>query len=91
MPRFKTTVNRFQRSRCLALFFLGLIWVYQRLISPYLQPRCRYLPTCSSYAKEALETHTLVKGVQLALQRVCRCHPWGGAGFDPVPRNEELD
>ncbi|MBN9564991.1 MAG: membrane protein insertion efficiency factor YidD [Alphaproteobacteria bacterium] len=80
-----------QASYILALIFLGLIWCYQKLISPYLAPRCRFLPTCSSYAKEALETHGLVKGMQLALQRVCRCHPWGGSGFDPVPKKEELD
>ena len=93
MLHLKTIFSRFQCRilRLLAVSFLGVIWIYQRLISPYLAPRCRFIPTCSSYAKEAFETHALVKGMQLALQRICRCHPWGGSGFDPVPKNEELD
>ena len=47
---------------------------------------CRYQPTCSEYAKEALETHGAAKGTVLVLKRVSRCHPWGGFGFDPVPK-----
>ena len=64
---------------------LSLIFVYQRMISPFIPPRCRYLPTCSSYTKEALERHGLVKGGVLGIKRICRCHPWGGSGYDPVP------
>ncbi len=58
---------------------------YQIAISPLLGPRCRYIPTCSQYALEALQTHGAVGGVWLSTKRICRCHPWGGSGFDPVP------
>ena len=58
---------------------------YQWVISPILPVSCRYLPTCSQYAVEAVETHGVLKGGWLALKRLCRCHPWGGSGFDPVP------
>lgn len=63
-----------------------LIRCYQIAISPLLGPRCRYIPTCSQYAIEALQTHGVVKGVWLSTKRICRCHPWGGSGYDPVPR-----
>lgn len=52
-------------------------------------PHCRYDPTCSQYAVEALQTHGLTRGVWLALRRVGRCHPWGGMGYDPVPPRSE--
>lgn len=58
---------------------------YQIAISPLLGPRCRYIPTCSQYAAEAVHMHGAVRGVWFAAGRVCRCHPWGGSGFDPVP------
>ena len=60
--------------------------VYQYAISPVLGPRCRYQPTCSEYAAEALEVHGAVAGGWLALRRFLRCHPWGGHGYDPVPQ-----
>jgi uncharacterized protein len=63
-----------------------LIRFYQIAISPLLGPRCRYIPTCSSYALEAVHIHGAVRGVWLSTKRICRCHPWGGSGFDPVPR-----
>lgn len=59
---------------------------YQIAISPMLGPRCRYIPTCSQYAIEALRLHGTVKGVYLSTRRLCRCHPWGGYGYDPVPK-----
>lgn len=59
---------------------------YQIAISPMLGPRCRYIPTCSQYAIEALRTHGTLKGVYLSAGRLCRCHPWGGYGYDPVPQ-----
>jgi putative membrane protein insertion efficiency factor len=59
--------------------------VYRHLISPWLPPACRYTPTCSRYAIEALQKHGPFKGSWLALKRVLRCHPWGGSGYDPVP------
>lgn len=62
-----------------------LIRGYQLVISPLLGPRCRYLPTCSEYAAEAVLVHGVVRGGWLGLRRIARCHPWGGSGFDPVP------
>jgi putative membrane protein insertion efficiency factor len=62
-----------------------LIRGYQRAISPLLGPRCRFYPSCSQYAFEALETHGLFKGLWLALRRIARCHPLNPGGFDPVP------
>ena len=74
-------------------FSRALQWpirAYRIAISPLLGQRCRFLPTCSAYALEALETHGPVKGLWLALKRIARCHPikWlgGSEGFDPVPR-----
>ncbi len=58
---------------------------YQLAISPMLPPSCRYVPTCSQYAVEALRKHGPVKGLWLAVKRILRCHPWGGSGYDPVP------
>ena len=65
--------------------FVLPIRVYQLAISPALPPACRFVPTCSSYAIEAVLVHGLVKGSWLALRRLARCHPWGGRGYDPVP------
>ena len=56
-----------------------------RLVSANLGPRCRYEPSCSQYALEALERHGALRGTWLAMRRIGRCHPWGGAGYDPVP------
>lgn len=58
---------------------------YQRLISPLLPPRCRFVPSCSSYAIEALERHGAAQGSWLAVKRICRCHPLNPGGYDPVP------
>jgi putative membrane protein insertion efficiency factor len=58
-----------------------------RLVSVHLTPRCRFHPSCSAYALEALERHGAVRGGWLATRRVARCHPWGGSGLDPVPPN----
>tara|TARA_B100000925_G_C21735381_1_gene356914 strand:- start:173 stop:394 length:222 start_codon:yes stop_codon:yes gene_type:complete len=58
---------------------------YQILISPLLGPRCRYHPTCSNYAVQAIEKHGAFKGSWLAFKRIISCHPWGGSGHDPVP------
>jgi hypothetical protein len=62
-----------------------LIRVYQWVISPIIGPKCRYQPTCSHYAVEALKKHGPFKGCWLALRRIASCHPWGGSGWDPVP------
>ncbi len=58
---------------------------YQRFISPLTPPSCRFTPTCSQYAIEALRKHGPLKGLWLAARRLLRCHPWGGSGYDPVP------
>lgn len=64
---------------------LGLIRLYQRFLSPLLGANCRYAPTCSAYAVEAIRTHGSLKGSALALWRILRCNPFGGHGYDPVP------
>jgi len=69
-------------------FFIWLISNYQRLISPLVGPCCRFHPTCSEYAKEALESHGLVMGIWLTIKRLSKCHPLGGSGFDPVPKSD---
>ena len=61
------------------------IKIYQLAIYPLLPSSCRYTPTCSSYAIEALKKHGPVKGLLLTIRRISRCHPWGGHGYDPVP------
>ncbi len=71
-------------SRILAFPFLLLVKFYQYAISPLLGPKCRFTPTCSQYAKEALEKHGFFKGGWLSIKRIIRCNPWGGHGFDPV-------
>ncbi|OBQ55483.1 membrane protein insertion efficiency factor YidD [Tamlana sp. s12] len=65
--------------------FLLLIKVYQTFISPLTPATCRFHPTCSQYAKEALTKHGFFKGSWLAIKRILSCHPWGGSGYDPVP------
>jgi putative membrane protein insertion efficiency factor len=62
-----------------------LITLYQKLISPWLPPSCRYTPTCSQYAREALLKHGLFRGLLLAVKRLSRCHPFHAGGYDPVP------
>jgi hypothetical protein len=63
----------------------GAIRAYQLTVSPLLPPSCRYLPSCSEYAIEALARYGPLRGGGLSLRRVARCHPWGGSGYDPVP------
>lgn len=65
--------------------FIFLIKIYQWVISPILGPKCRYTPTCSHYAVEALKKYGPIKGIWLAVKRIAKCHPWGGSGYDPVP------
>lgn len=69
----------------LATVMGALIRAYQLCVSPFMAPRCRFLPTCSDYAHEALHVHGIATGGWLALRRLCRCHPWGGSGYDPIP------
>lgn len=69
---------------CKTLLLLP-IRVYKYCISPLLPPACRYVPTCSVYAMEAIERHGVFRGGYLAARRLLRCHPWGDSGYDPVP------
>ena len=65
---------------------LNLIRGYQLIVSPWLPASCRFIPTCSEYTLEALQLHGTCYGLFLGLHRILRCHPWGGSGYDPVPR-----
>lgn len=63
----------------------SLFKLYHWLISPWLGARCRFTPSCSDYAQQALTQHGAIKGLWLTSKRLARCHPWGGHGHDPVP------
>lgn len=63
-----------------------LIKIYQTMISPLLGKNCRYQPTCSQYMLEALRIHGLFRGLYLGAKRILSCNPWGGSGYDPVPK-----
>lgn len=69
----------------------GFVRAYQWVISPLFAGSCRYYPTCSSYAIEAISTHGAARGLWLATRRLMRCHPWGSAGVDPVPAIQGAD
>jgi hypothetical protein len=71
--------------RALRLLLALVITLYQRLVSPFLGPRCRFYPSCSQYAKEAVLKHGVLRGSALALGRLARCHPWNPGGVDAVP------
>jgi putative membrane protein insertion efficiency factor len=64
------------------IFFIAM---YQKLLSPWLPPTCRFTPTCSQYAKEALKKYGVFHGIFLALKRLLKCHPFHAGGYDPVP------
>ncbi len=72
-------------KRLCALPLILVVRFYQLCISPFTPPACRFTPTCSQYALEALRKHGPLKGGWLTLRRLARCHPWGGSGYDPVP------
>ena len=67
------------------LLLLALIRIYKYVISPFLGRRCRFFPSCSEYAAEAVGKYGALKGAYLGLKRISRCHPWNPGGFDPVP------
>lgn len=75
-------------SKVARRLLLGAIRLYQLVLSPWLGRQCRYEPTCSAYAAEAIERFGVRRGVWLAVKRIGRCHPWGGAGYDPVPSSD---
>ena len=72
-------------NRVLSWPLLALLWVYRHLISPVIPAACRYHPSCSQYAVEAVQEHGPFRGPWLALRRLLRCHPWAAGGPDPVP------
>ena len=70
---------------------IALIRIYQWLISPWLGHHCRFYPSCSEYARQAIERHGAVRGVWLVIRRLLRCHPWHPGGVDPVPEPPPKD
>lgn len=71
--------------RFLTALFLLPVYFYKYCISPMMPPACRYVPTCSEFAIQAIKKYGPLKGSYLAIKRILRCHPWGGSGYDPVP------
>ncbi len=71
--------------KLLRKIFIIPVLIYQYSISPLLPSTCRFQPTCSHYAKEAILKHGILKGTWLGIKRIAKCHPWGGQGYDPVP------
>ena len=69
--------------------FIFIIKIYQFIISPLIGQNCRYLPTCSEYAIESLKLHGLLRGSFFAIRRILKCHPFGGHGFDPIPKRKK--
>ncbi|HAR72485.1 MAG TPA: membrane protein insertion efficiency factor YidD [Flavobacteriaceae bacterium] len=75
-------------NKILVTPFILLVRFYQLAISPWMGSNCRFQPTCSSFMIEALKEHGLLKGLWLGTKRIGRCHPWGGHGYDPVPKKK---
>lgn len=69
----------------MSFIFIKLIKTYQYLISPFLQPSCRFTPSCSQYAIEVIQRHGVIRGGWLSFKRVLRCNPWHPGGYDPAP------
>lgn len=84
-PRQTSKPNGVTKPSLLAFLLLGLVHFYRNAISPLLAPRCRFYPTCSYYALEAIRLHGALKGGWLALKRIIRCNPLSAGGDDPVP------
>jgi uncharacterized protein len=78
-------MGRHDVAGVVSLALSAAVRAYQLLVSPLLPPCCRFLPSCSEYAAEAIERYGALRGAGLALHRLARCHPWGGSGYDPVP------
>ena len=76
-------------SRLFVHLLRGPILLYRWVLSPLKPPTCRFHPTCSVYALEAIDRFGPLTGGRMALRRLCRCHPWGGMGYDPVPTQRE--
>ena len=71
--------------RALGYLLIVPIWIYQKMISPFFPSTCRFNPTCSVYAIDAIKKKGPFLGFWLAIKRIAKCHPWGGSGYDPVP------
>jgi putative membrane protein insertion efficiency factor len=89
--RGSNLMKRQDRAGVVSLALKVAVRAYQLVVSPLLPPACRFLPSCSEYAVEAIERHGAFRGSALTLRRVARCHPWGGSGYDPVPQPGALD
>ena len=76
-------------SKILIFPLILLIRGYQIIISPMLNSNCRFMPTCSQYAIESLQSYGLIKGTFLTIKRIGKCHPWGSHGYDPIPTKME--
>ena len=92
MSKQREKTQRSNLGRALYIIGLPLTWAlvlpimfYQKCITPYTPPSCRFTPTCSEYARQALLKYGPIKGLALAIWRILRCNPWGGSGYDPVP------
>ena len=72
-------------KKLFSYIFVGIIKIYQNMISPLFSPRCRHTPTCSEYGVQAIKKHGAFKGGFFTIKRILTCHPWGGDGYDPVP------
>ena len=68
---------------------IAFIKAYQKTLSPLIGSNCRFNPSCSHYSIQALQTHGAIKGTWLTIKRLCRCHPWGGYGYNPVPDKDK--
>ncbi|MEC7489604.1 MAG: membrane protein insertion efficiency factor YidD [Pseudomonadota bacterium] len=77
-------------ARIASLLIIGLARGYQLFLSPVLPRTCRYQPTCSAYAIDAVSQYGAARGSLLLVRRILRCHPWGGNGYDPVPEKDRL-
>jgi putative membrane protein insertion efficiency factor len=84
-PLFNPLNQKNIMNKALSFTLLLPIYFYRMCISPLISPSCRFTPTCSLYAIEAIRKHGAFKGIYLAVRRILRCHPWGGSGYDPVP------
>jgi uncharacterized protein len=83
---FRSTMGKISKTSKQIVIFL--ISCYQNLVSPFLGQHCRFQPSCSSYAKEAIVNYGLLYGSWLAIKRLAKCHPWNPGGFDPVPTKQ---
>jgi putative membrane protein insertion efficiency factor len=84
-------MERQNRAGVTSVVLSAAVRGYQLLVSPLLPPACRFLPSCSEYAAEAIARHGAWRGTILASRRLARCHPWGDSGYDPVPERGGLD